>query len=167
MRATLLALLLFTACKTTTSINELPDPRKIIPLVKNEGTNVVRISPDGKHIAALNTVRGKTGLAFFETDTMKPITYFGSGRDVFTEILWTSNERVVAQVALYHAYSTSTEHYGDLEGVDLDGKNAKMIFGERSDAWWRRTIFAAGWMFAVSPLKRDRLFVQATFWSRG
>ncbi len=93
----------------------------------------VKISPDGKHLAALVSSKGKKSLVFLETDSYK-ITYtlHANSDSQAADYYWVNNERVVIQVEQMRGALEQPLNYGELYAINYDGKKRKMIFGYRA-----------------------------------
>ncbi len=94
----------------------------------------VIISPDGKHLVIITTVKGKKEFAILETETMKTMTLIGvrgSGNSI-DKVYWVNNSRLV--YSIYETSKADQQHLGtgELYGVNIDGKQHKIIFGYRA-----------------------------------
>lgn len=93
----------------------------------------IKISPDGKHFAALVNVDGGKSLVFLDAKTYQVIYALNSGRKSQpADYYWINNERVVIQVEQVRGALEKPINYGELYAVNYDGKKGKMIFGYRS-----------------------------------
>lgn len=116
--------LLFIPVLKATSIEQLTQAYKF--------TNV-KISPDGKHIAVRIYQDEKYSLAFFTSDTFKPVgSAKMAGKVSVGNYHWVNNERVVISLAHKKAWKDELEFYGQLFAVNYNGKKGKMIFGYNS-----------------------------------
>ncbi|WP_299804481.1 S9 family peptidase [uncultured Shewanella sp.] len=93
----------------------------------------VKISPDGKHLAVLVNDEGRKTLAFLETDSFE-VTYTlnGGERDQAGDYFWVNDERVIVQLEQVRGALELPLSYGEIFGVNYDGRKRKMIFGYRS-----------------------------------
>jgi len=93
----------------------------------------VKISPDGKHLAALATVDGLKSLVFLETDSYK-VTYSlnANKKSQAKSYYWVNNERVVIQVEQMLGALEKPINMGEIYALNYDGSKKLMIFGYRS-----------------------------------
>lgn len=120
----------------------------------------VKISPDGKHIAALVNIKGNKTLAFFETGTSK-ITYTinSDRKSQPAEYYWVNNERVIIQVKQERGSLEKPLDFGELYAVNYDGSKRKMIYGYRSK---RGIVFSGNAGFLLDTLPDDPKHVLIT-----
>jgi len=92
-----------------------------------------KISPDGKHLAVSLLQDGKKILVFFDSQTMKIVgsTRF-QGRKQVGEFQWVNDERVVLKIETKETWRESPVFYGELYGVNYDGKKGELIYGYRA-----------------------------------
>ena len=92
-----------------------------------------KISPDGKHLAVSLFQDGKTILVFFDSETMEitGTTRFQGRREV-GEFQWVNDERVVLKIETKEIWRESPVFYGELYGVNYDGKKGELIYGYRA-----------------------------------
>jgi dipeptidyl aminopeptidase/acylaminoacyl peptidase len=123
-------------------------------LSKHAQYHNIKISPDGKHLAALVDSDGLKRLVFLETDGYK-ITYaLNSDSDSQPDdYYWVNNERVVIQIARMRGSLEKPFSAGELYAVNYDGKKGKMIFGYRAK---EGIVLSADAGFIVDILKNDR-----------
>jgi len=94
----------------------------------------VKISPDGKHLAALVTKDGVRSLVFLETDTYK-VTYAlnANSKSQAGSYYWANNERVVIQIQQLKGAFELPYDYGEIYAINYDGSKKRMIFGYRAE----------------------------------
>jgi dipeptidyl aminopeptidase/acylaminoacyl peptidase len=94
----------------------------------------VKISPDGKHLAALVTSGNTRSLVFLETDSYK-VTYSlnANSKNQAGDYYWVNNERVVIQIQQMRGALEQPLNYGELYAVNYDGSKKRMIFGYRAE----------------------------------
>ena len=93
-----------------------------------------KISPDGKHLAVVISVKGKRALFFYKTDKLnKPVGGLNfEGSSGVGEYHWVNNERVVLNIIKREYFREAPVSYGELYAVNLDGSKRKMIYGYQS-----------------------------------
>ena len=95
----------------------------------------MKISPDGKHLAALVNVDGGKSLVFLDAKTYEVNYILNSGKkNQPADYYWVNNERVVIQVEQLRGSLEKPINAGELYALNYDGSKAKMIFGYRSKA---------------------------------
>jgi hypothetical protein len=94
----------------------------------------VKISPDGKHLAALVTKGNQRSLVFLETDTYK-VTYSlnASEKNQAGDYYWANNERVIMQIQQMRGALEQPINAGEIYAVNYDGSKKRMLFGYRAD----------------------------------
>jgi len=124
----------------------------------------IKISPDGKHIAALVNRDGVNALVFFETKTSK-ITYsISSDRgEQPGEYYWVNNERVIIQVEQLRGSLEQPLNFGELYAVNYDGSKRKMIYGYRSH---NSSSGNAGFLLDLLPDDPDNVLIITQKFSR-
>ncbi|WP_337840805.1 S9 family peptidase [Rheinheimera sp.] len=133
----------------------------------------VKISPDGKHLAAVIRAEGRRALLFIALDGFQMV---GSAK--FPGLLevgsyqWVNNERVVIELAESSPWSEEPLYYGELFAVNYDGKKSELIFGYRAGEQQIGTRFKAkegrrAWARVVDTLEKDddNILITATNWS--
>jgi dipeptidyl aminopeptidase/acylaminoacyl peptidase len=110
----------------------------------------IKISPDGKHLAALVNVEGDQSLVFLDAKTYEVIYILHSKeKNQPASYYWVNNERVIIQLAQLRGSLEKPINYGELYAINYNGKKGKMIFGYRSKS------LSAHAGFLVDILKGD------------
>jgi dipeptidyl aminopeptidase/acylaminoacyl peptidase len=130
--------------------------------------NTMKLSPDGKHIAATVTVQDKTKLVFLDAARMNAVGFANLGNSFGVgEFVWVSNKRVILEVVQYHPWVKQPVSYGDLFGINLDGSKSKVLFGSRagekvtgSRMRKAESVYAWGSILATMP-EDDSVLVKA------
>lgn len=113
----------------------------------------IKISPNGKHLAALVNSKGTKKLVFLDTETYQVTFALNSGMKSQTaDYYWANNERVVIQVEQLRGALEKPINFGELYAVNYDGKKRKMIFGYRSKGG---VLLSADGGFLIDTLKGD------------
>ena len=98
----------------------------------------IRLSPDGRHFAAIQPINGRPELFIYQTDLAsgtKPVVYgFGDASD--EDVIWVSNTRLIAIFsANIKDSSDPTEYYYShwvrAIALDVDGKNSVVLMKGR------------------------------------
>jgi dipeptidyl aminopeptidase/acylaminoacyl peptidase len=121
----------------------------------------IKISPDGKRIAAITSAEGKRVLSFIDLKTSE-LTYVLS----FTEkeevgaYYWVSNERVMVSIVVTTGTLSAPRNLGEFFAVNYDGKRGKNIYGYRSTARTKSLGTRQGsskyaWGTMVNPMVED------------
>lgn len=130
--------------------------------------NTMKLSPDGKHIAATVTVQDKTKLVFLDAARMTAVGFANLGNSFGVgKFVWVNNERVILEVVQYHPWVKQPVSYGDLFGINLDGSKSKVVFGARagekvtgSRMRKAESVYAWGSILAAMP-EDDSVLVKA------
>lgn len=117
----------------------------------------IKISPDGKHYAALADLNGIRQLVFLEAKTYK-VTYALQAKSDSQpgNYYWVNNERVLVQVQQLRGALEQPLDFGELYGINYDGSKGRMVFGYRSKEGIVRSGDAG---FIVDRLKKDKKHV--------
>ncbi len=135
----------------------------------------VRISPDGKHLAAVTRHEGRRSLAFMKTDTLDPVgaLRFQSSEEVGS-FWWVNNERLVIEVNHIVGYLDYPLYRGELFAVNLDGSKKMMIFGYRAGDGRADTKIkkakptrAGARVIDLLPNKPKKVLITTTSWHGG
>ena len=101
-------------------------------LARHDQYRDVKISPDGKYLAATAIVKGQTVLALIRlADKKGNVVSPREGNDVIN-FWWASPTRVVYTVGEHQGGYDSPLATGELFGVDADGGNPKLLYGYRN-----------------------------------
>ncbi|HQW76433.1 MAG TPA: S9 family peptidase [Dokdonella sp.] len=136
----------------------------------------VKISPDGKHLAATAIVGGNVVLSMIDLGSNTALTVQPrNGDDVF-EFWWVSNERIVYAVAQHGGALEQPIPTGELYATNVDGKARDILFGYRaseskagstgSHIETKQNEYASAWILEALPddAKYSTIVVQP--WSR-
>lgn len=91
------------------------------------------ISPDGQHLAARYKLNNRAMLVFLDAKTLKTVgsTRLPSGNEI-GPYQWVSPTRVVFKVMDHEPWEKEPRYYGELFGIDIDGRKQELLFGYRA-----------------------------------
>jgi len=122
-------------CALAMAAPALADPPPLAQFLKRPTFVDMKISPDGRHLAA-SVPQGddKTILVVLGREDMKPTAVLQMrGKEHVADFAWVSNERLVVTPAKREGALEQPVPTGELFGVSADGKGARMLFGYRQD----------------------------------
>lgn len=108
---------------------------KPIPLAefaKHMQFKQVKISPDGKHLAASSIIDGKVVLSIIDLANSTGLTVRPRDEDEVYRFWWVSDERIVYSVAQHVGNLEVPASTGELFAVNTDGKRNEVLFGYRA-----------------------------------
>ncbi|WP_419570564.1 alpha/beta hydrolase family protein [Rheinheimera sp.] len=151
------------------------EPDLVTLLSQHSNYTDVKISPDGKHLAAVIRSEGRRSLVFIALDgfQMTGSVRFPGLVEVGT-YHWVNNERVVIELAESVLWNTEPRIFGEIYAVNYDGKKSEMLFGYRAGEQQVGTRFKAkegrrAWGRVVDTLEQDNdhILITATNWNAG
>jgi hypothetical protein len=92
----------------------------------------VKISPDGKYLAATAVLKGQTVLALIRLSDKKGKVVHPRDEDDVTQFWWASPTRVVYQVGIRLGGYDAPLGTGELFAVNADGTGADLLYGYRA-----------------------------------
>ena len=93
--------------------------------------DTVKISPDGKYVAATAVVKGHTVLALMRLADRKGELVRPREEDSVTDFWWASSTRVVYAVGMRVGGYDAPQATGELYAVNADGSDSAMLYGVR------------------------------------
>jgi acetyl esterase/lipase len=108
-------------------------PVSFADLARHDQYKDVKISPDGKYLAATAVVKGQTVLALINLSNMKAGSKIVSPREgnVVIDFWWATPTRVVYTVGEARGGFDAPLANGELYGVNADGGNPQLLYGYR------------------------------------
>lgn len=94
--------------------------------------SAVKISPDGRHIAATTVVKDKPLLALIDLETKKGAMVTPREGNQVVDFWWASDNRVIYTEGTKVSGWDRPFSTGEIFAVDADGKNPKLLFGYRA-----------------------------------
>lgn len=108
-------------------------PPPIEHFVERDAFFDIKISPDGKHLAANMPVERGSALFMLDTETLEKRGHFYAGRDLeVAEFWWASNERLLISAAQRLLGENAPIPTGELFAVNVDGNQATPLVGYRA-----------------------------------
>lgn len=107
------------------------EPVPVADLARHMQYDAVKISPDGRYVAATGVVKGHTVLALVRLADMKGQLVRPRDGDAVTDFWWASPSRVVYTVAKRVGGYDAPQATGELYGVNADGTGTAMLYGAR------------------------------------
>jgi dipeptidyl aminopeptidase/acylaminoacyl peptidase len=93
----------------------------------------LKLSPDGKHIAARIRTDNRIVMAILETETMKIISGIRPpNNDIVHTVNWVNSERLVFEYAEKFSQLDEPTPTGELFAMDVDGGQRELIYGFRA-----------------------------------
>lgn len=110
----------------------LADPVSFADLAKHAQFKMVKISPDGAHIAATSVLKnGQTMLSLIDLTTHKIVNLAPRQNEDVLDFWWASPKRVLYTDAMHEGGWDVPIPTGELYAVDADGGDPEMLYGYR------------------------------------
>lgn len=106
-------------------------PVPLADLARHDQYREVKISPDGKYLAATAVVKGHAVLVLINLSNKKAQLVRPREEDDVTEFWWASGTRVVYTVGTRIGGYDAPLSTGELYGVNADGSDSVMLYGVR------------------------------------
>lgn len=118
--------------------NTAPPP--IEHFVERDAFFDIKISPDGKHLAANMPVERGSALFMLDTGTLEKKGHFYAGKDLeVADFWWASNERLLISPAQRFLGDEAPALTGEIFAVNVDGNQPTALVGYRADDGRRHT----------------------------
>ncbi|SDD10327.1 alpha/beta hydrolase family protein [Aquimonas voraii] len=115
-------------------------PPPVEHFVERDAFLDIKISPDGKHLAANMPVERGTALFVLDTETLAKRGDFYAGRDIeVADFWWSSNERLLISPAQRFLGDEAPTYTGEIFAVNADGTQPTALVGYRADDGRRHT----------------------------
>lgn len=99
---------------------------------RHQQFRLVKISPDGKHLAATSVIDDRVVLSIIDLETMTGLNLRPRDDEEVYEFWWVSDERILYSVASYRGYLEVPADAGELFSVNVDGTGKNVLFGYRA-----------------------------------
>jgi dipeptidyl aminopeptidase/acylaminoacyl peptidase len=143
-------------------------------LARHDQYREVKISPDGKYLAATAVVQGQAGLALLHLTDGKMRLVRARNGDEVTDFWWASPTRVVYTVGTRLGGYDVPVGTGELYSVNADGSDSVMLYGARSGgthigSLTHRVVSTRGTaeFLASIPDDPDHILVSTSLWEGG
>jgi len=143
-----------------TSISGQAKPLSFAHFSKGAEFFTVKLSPDGKYVAAITKLDDKNALIILNRKdmSMKHVVKFDKNEQV-GDYDWVSNERIVLQRGYLKGWSDQPHYYGELMAVNADGSRGKYLMGYRAKQQTgtaiKRAEIVYGSSWVIDPLVED------------
>lgn len=128
MKGILVSLLLLVSAASIAS-----QPLPLEYFIKHGDYLDLKLSPDGKHIAARMQHDGRVFLVLLNTADMKVVGGVRpESKDIIHTVNWLNNERVVFEYAEKQSFLDSPVPTGELFAINIDGSQKEMLYGYRA-----------------------------------
>lgn len=126
IRIVLMTAILLLSCRTFSATIE--------DFSKHPEFQSIKISPDGKRIAAISSLKGRRTLSFIDLESAK-LTYIlsFSGKEEVGSYYWVSSDRVMVSMWTTTGMMNQPFNRGEFFAVNYDGERGKNIYGYRSN----------------------------------
>lgn len=112
---------------------QVTTPPPIEHFVERDAFFDIKISPDGKHLAANMPVERGSALFTMDTETLARKGQFFAGRELeIADFWWSSNDRLLIAGALRTLGEKQPNPTGELFGVNVDGSRPTPLVGYRA-----------------------------------
>lgn len=134
-------------------------PVAFAELARHPRYEMVSISPDGKYLAATAVVKGQSVLALIRLSDMSGHLVRPRGTDDVAGFWWASSTRLLYTVGVRSGGYDAPLATGELFGVDPDGGEPALLFGQRNGA------FETAEFIARIPDDPNRALVAFSSWA--
>ena len=111
-----------------------PAPVDVSPFVRKDSFENITLSPTGEYLAATVPLEDRTGLVVMRRADKAVTARFTLGKDThFQGLYWVNDGRLLASIAEAFGTRDQPSLTGELFGVDVDGKNQRMLIGFRAE----------------------------------
>jgi dipeptidyl aminopeptidase/acylaminoacyl peptidase len=166
-----------TAADTPPTTTEQKSPVSIADFVRPADFSDVQLSPSGKYIAAIIAIPDnphENAFAILDGQTGKVIRFIHSGaRALIANYFWTSDERLVASLAIKPNGLDTPGLTGEIFAINVDGTQEIELFGYRKgkgDLLAKRMTdggnYASGRVLDTTLIAPDEILIESSNFSR-
>nr|WP_207949525.1 alpha/beta fold hydrolase [Luteimonas aestuarii] len=100
--------------------------------VRKEQFRDLKLSPDGRHLAATVQLEDRTGVAVLRLSDMSVASSFSLGRNTdIARFEWANNDRILLEVADKYGMLARPQRTGEIVSVSVSGRSSEMLVGQR------------------------------------
>lgn len=109
------------------------EPVDLVPFLRDDMFEMLKVSPDGRHIAATVPEADRTRLVIIERDGGRTVmSAAGRARSVVADFWWVADDRVVLAIGETEGTRDQPWLTGELHGIALGDTRPRVLFGENS-----------------------------------
>jgi len=146
----------------------------VVEFSKDAQYSDVKLSPDGKFLAVVINVDGKRALGFVDRASYSFVNAVQFGGDYEVgDYYWVNDERVVIKMVVSQPWSKEPAYYGELYGVNWNGKQGSMIYGytageQQTGKLIKQREGIQGWAEIVDLYAKDerKIVISSTPWGQ-
>lgn len=110
------------------------EPPPIAAFVERDAFNDIKISPDGRHLAATVPVEEGSALFMLDAETLERRGHFYAGNKMeVADFWWSSNERLLMSIAERFLGDEAPTPTGEIYATNVDGSQPVALIGFRAD----------------------------------
>jgi hypothetical protein len=111
-----------------------PQPPPLEHFIQRDSFLDIKISPDGKHLAANMPVKGGSALFMLDSTTLQRKGHFYAGEDLeVADFWWSSDTRLLISPAQRFLGDEAPSFTGEIYAVNVDGSQPIALVGYRAD----------------------------------
>ncbi len=128
----------------------------------------IKLSPDGKHIAAIVPKGNTSNLVVINRKSMKSIIAYGFGNlEYVGSFYWVNNQRLIYTKSYQESYQEKKVSRGEIYAANIDGSKRLQLFGytaTKSKIKSKRAMRAFGKIMHLLPNDPDHILISAKKW---
>lgn len=137
--------LLFAAWTTAASAQV-----NVEPYVHKDNFQTIKISPDGRYLAATVPKEDRTGVVVLQRSDLKVTASFALGKNSHVDRVWWVNpERLVISISEKFGLLAEPQPTGELYAINANGRDGEILVGQR--------VVGAGAGTRINPKKQEKI----------